>query len=262
MSVVAQPIDVPRRVAASGQRFYVNMAAACLAVAVLGFAPTYWIPMMQGTLNVSPITHLHGLFFYGWTALYLAQAWLVRDRKLTRHRELGVIGVSLATGMCFVGLAAAIGTLKKFEPTPMADAARAFSVVPVTGIAFFAVLVAVALAKVKQPEVHKRLLLVATVSLLNAAVGRWFAVFLAPPIPDALQGAIGPPPVAISLMPALVADLLIVAAMIHDKRTRGRVHRAYWIAGGALVAVQVLRVPLSATRAWSRVAELLVALSP
>src|SRR5688572_20010845 len=260
MTVVAQPIGVARRVAAAGQRFYVNMAAACLAVAVLGFAPTYWIPMMQGTLNVSPITHLHGLFFYGWTALYLAQAWLVRERRLTRHRQLGVIGVSLATGMCFVGLAAAIGTLKKFEPTPMADAARAFSVIPVTGIVFFAVLVAVAVAKVRQPEVHKRLLLVATVSLLNAAVGRWFAVFLAPPVPDGLRGAVGPPAVWVSVMPALVADLLIVAAMIHDKRTRGQVHRVYWIAGGSLLAIQFLRIPLSATGAWSRAAEFLVAL--
>ena len=188
MTVVAQPIDVARRVAAGGQRFYVNMAAACMAVALLGFAPTYWIPMMQGTLNVSPITHLHGLFFYGWTGLYLTQAWLVRERRLTRHRELGVIGVSLATGMCFVGLAAAIGTLKKFEPTATAEAARAFSIVPVTGIVFFAVLVTVASAKVRQPDVHKRLLLVATVSLLNAAVGRWFAVFLAPPVPDGSSG--------------------------------------------------------------------------
>ncbi len=147
MTIVAQPVDVARRVAASGQRFYVNMAAACLAVAVLGFAPTYWIPMFRGTLNVSPITHLHGLFFYGWTGLFLAQAWLVSGRRLTRHRELGVVGVSLATGMCFVGLAAAIGTLKRFEPTPMAAASRAFAVVPVTGIVFFAVLVAIALGQ-------------------------------------------------------------------------------------------------------------------
>ena len=262
MTVVAQPIDVARRVAAGGQRFYVNMAAACVAVAVLGFAPTYWIPMMRGTLNVSPITHLHGLFFYGWTGLYLAQAWLVHQRKLTRHREFGVVGVSLATGMCFLGLAAAIGTLKKFEPTATAEAARAFSIVPVTGIVFFAVLVTVALAKVRQPEVHKRLLLVATVSLLNAAVGRWFAVFLAPPVPVGIQGAVGVPPVWVSLMPGLVADLLIVAAMIHDKRTRGQVHRVYWIAGGSLVALQFLRIPLSATGAWSRVAEFLVGLSP
>jgi hypothetical protein len=261
MTVVAQA-DVARRVAASGQRFYVGMAGACMAVAVLGFAPTYWIPMFRGTLNVPPITHLHGLFFYGWTGLFLAQAWLVQERRLTRHRELGVVGVSLATGMCFVGLAAAIGTLKRFEPTSAAAASRAFSVVPVTGIAFFAILVTVALVKVRQSEVHKRLLLVATVSLLNAAVGRWFAVFLAPPVPDGLQGMIGPPPVAISLLPALVADLLIVAAMIHDHRTRGRVHRVYWIAGGSLVALQILRIPLGNTSAWSRVAELLVALSP
>ena len=261
MTVVAQ-VEVAPRLVASGQRFYVSMAGACLTVAVLGFAPTYFIPMVRGTLNVSPITHLHGLLFFGWTGLFLAQAWLAGERKFTRHRELGVIGVSLATGMCFVGLGAAIATLKRFEPTPMADAARAFAIVPVTGIVFFVVLVATALLKVRQSETHKRLLLVATISLLNAAVGRWFAVLL--PTSDGLPVTvpIPPPPVVISLLPALVADLLIVAAMIHDRRTRGTVHRVYWIAGGALVALQFLRVPLSATRLWSRAAESLVALSP
>ena len=44
--------------------------------------------------------------------------------------------------------------------------------------------------------------------------------------------------------------LLIVAGMIYDWRTRGRPHPAYWVAGGLTLAVQVLRVPLSASPAW------------
>ena len=207
---------------------------------------------MQGTLNVSPITDLHGLFFYGWTALYLAQAWLVRDRKLTRHRELGVIGVSLATGMCFVGLAAAIGTLKKFEPASQEwptspSGARAFSAAhAVTGEQRSSPsCVAVALAKVKQPEVHKRLLLVATVSLLNAAVGRRFAVFLAPPIPDALQGAIGSAP-GRHLVDACPGRGSADCRCHDSRQADARPGPSCGpIAGGALVAVQVLRVPLS-----------------
>jgi hypothetical protein len=261
MTSIAQA-DAALRVAATGQRFYVGMAASCFAVALLGFAPTYWVPMLRGTLDVPPITHLHAVFFYGWTLLFVGQAWLVASRRITRHRELGLLGVSLATGMCFVGLAAAVATLKRFEPTPMADAARAFSVVPITGIVFFAAVFALAIVNVKRPEVHKRLLLVATVSLLNAAVGRWFALFLAPPVPEGLQGAVAPPPVAISLLPGFTADLLLVVAMMHDRRTRGAVHRVYWVAGGALVASQLLRVPLSMTDAWSAVARALVALAP
>jgi len=59
-----------------------------------------------------------------------------------------------------------------------------------------------------------------------------------------------------------VTDLLLVAAMVHDRRTRGRVHPAYWYAGGLVLAVQVLRVPISTTSAWLRLTHWLVALSP
>jgi hypothetical protein len=55
---------------------------------------------------------------------------------------------------------------------------------------------------------------------------------------------------------------MIIAAMIHDRRTTGRVHPVYWIAGGCLVAVQVLRVPLSSTGAWLQVTHWMVALLP
>jgi hypothetical protein len=41
------------------------MAAIYLAIAVAGFSPTFWVPMMKGTLHVPPITYVHALFFYG-----------------------------------------------------------------------------------------------------------------------------------------------------------------------------------------------------
>jgi len=247
MTAIAEP-DVARRVVitASGQRFYVRLAAACVAVAFIGFAPTYWVPMFRGTLDAAPLTHVHGALFYGWTLLFLIQAWLAASRKLTRHRELGVLGVAVATSMCFVGMATAIGSLKQGVADGFVDATRAFMILPVSGIAFFALLFTLALLNVRKLETHKRLMIVATVSLLQAAVGRWLIVFLAPPA-DAL---VGPPPVFVTILPGLASDLLIVWAMVHDKRTMGRVHRVYWIAGGALVALQILRVPLSASTTW------------
>lgn len=40
------------------QFFYVRIAAACVAVAVIGFAPTYWLPLVRGSLNIAPIFHV------------------------------------------------------------------------------------------------------------------------------------------------------------------------------------------------------------
>lgn len=262
MTVVAEPSVYVRAAAAGSERFYVRMAATCVAVAVIGFAPTYWIPVTRGTLAVPPITHLHALLFYSWTLLFLRQTWLAAAGELTRHREWGVAGVALATAMVFVGLGTSITSLKHSTAAGFGDAARAFSIVSISAITMFAVMFAVAVLNVRKPEVHKRLMLVATVSLLQAAVGRWFLLFLAPARPPGSVGPVSPPPVFVTVIPGLVVDLLIVAAMIHDRRTTGRVHRVYWIAGACVVAVQVLRVPLSTTSGWTQVTHWLLALLP
>jgi hypothetical protein len=244
------------------ERFYVRMAGVFLAVAFVGFAPTYWIPLVRGTLHIAPLAHVHALFFYGWLALFATQTWLAASGRLPRHRETGVLGVALASGMCFVGLGMAINSLKQSIADGYGDAGRAFTIVPVTAIALFAVLFAIAIVKVKKPEVHKRLMLVATASMLQAAVGRWFVLFLAPPRPAGSTSLGSPPPVAVTVMPGLLVDLLIVAAMLHDRRTRGRVHPAYWIAGAAVLAVQLLRAPLSTSGVWIAVTNVLLALAP
>ena len=50
--------------------------------------------------------------------------------------------------------------------------------------------------------------------------------------------------------------------MVHDRRSRGRVHPVYWIAGGAVLAVQLLRVPVSMMPAWQAVTRGLLAFAP
>ncbi|HXG88856.1 MAG TPA: hypothetical protein VNJ02_11005 [Vicinamibacterales bacterium] len=259
MTTIAGTQAAPRVAAAASHQFYVRIAAACVAVAFIGFAPTYWLPMFRGTLNVPAISHVHAAVFYGWTLLFFTQTWLVANRKMTRHREWGVVGVALATAMFFIGMAAAITSLKQSTADGFGEAVRAFTILPVSGIVFFLVLFTLALLKVKTLETHKRLMLVATVSLLQAAVGRWFLIFLAPVTVGG--GPVSPPPVFVTVLPGLVSDLLIVAAMLYDRRTIGRVHPVYWIAGGALVALQVLRVPLSATAGWHAFANWLLTVS-
>lgn len=252
--------DVPAQVALPAPpRFYARMAAACVAVAFVGFAPTYWVPMARGTLAIDPIAHMHALFFYGWVLLLWWQARLAASGQMTRHREFGVAGVALASGMCFVGMGMAIHSMRVADLAGAGTSVRAFAIVSVSGIALFAVLILIAILNVRKPEVHKRLMLVATISILQAAVGRWFVTFVAPPAPS---GAVAAPPVFVTVMPALVTNLLIVAAMLHDRRTRGSVHRIYWVAGGAVLAVQLLRVPLSGTDGWLRVTDWLLAMSP
>jgi hypothetical protein len=253
--------DAARRAAVTtNQRFYVRIAYACAAVAVLGFAPTYWIPLLSGGLELAPITHLHAIVFYGWLTLLIVQTRLAASRQLVRHRELGVLGVAVATAMCFVGTGAAVQSVRQAQAAGFGDAGLAFSVVPLSGIVFFAALFTLALVNVKRLDVHKRLILVATISLLQAAVGRVFLLALGADPPTAATTA--PPPVFVTVVPGLVSDLLLVWAMLHDKRTLGHVHRVYWAAGAALLVLQVIRIPIAETDAWTSIARFVLTLVP
>jgi hypothetical protein len=98
-------------------------------------------------------------------------------------------------------------------------------------------------------------MLLAGISILDAAVARWFLTFLAPPGPP------GPPPVEVTTIPALVAYLLLVPALIFDWRSQGRPHPVYIYGGIALLAVKLLNWPVSVTPAWHAFAGGILALA-
>src|SRR5882757_3710293 len=249
-------INSPRAFAQSRTGyFYFYMALACMAVAFLGFAPTYFVPLASRSFSASPVVHFHGLLFFAWTIFFAFQTWLAASGKITRHRTIGMIGVSMATAMTIFGFLVAVNAMKRSAAIGQTNEGIAFAIVPLSGILFFAVVFILAIANVRRPEIHKRLMLLAGISLLDAAVARWFLTFLAPP------GPLGPPPVPVTIAPALVAYLLLVVAIVHDWRTRGRPHPAYLYGGAALIAVKLLNWPISLTPAWHTFAGGILALA-
>jgi hypothetical protein len=247
----------PSRATASveAQNFYFYMALSCMAVAFLGFAPTYWLPMAKGSFSATPVVHFHGLLFFAWTLYFAFQTWLAASGRVARHRTLGMVGVSLATAMTIFGFLVTINAMKRSAALGLTDEGIAFAIVPLSGIAFFAVVFAIAIANVRRTEIHKRLMLLAAISLLDAAVARWFLTFLAP------AGPLGPPPVPVTIPPAFVAYLLLVVAIVFDWRTRGRPHPVYLYGGAALIAVKLLNWPISMTAAWHAIAGGMLALA-
>jgi hypothetical protein len=67
--------------------------------------------------------------------------------------------------------------------------------------------------------------------------------------------------VEITYLPAALVDLLLVAAMVMDWRTRGKVHPVYLIGGAALVAMQFSHGALSQTPLWQRFLDWLLRLA-
>lgn len=241
-------------VAVAGQRrdnqFYVSIAVASVLVAVGGFAGTYWLQLPRGTFIGHPIVHLHALVFSAWPLFFLTQTLLVASGRVEYHRSLGLVGISLATAMIFVGLAASIDSLSVGLAAGYGDRARAFMIVPITALATFAGFFAAAMANISRPDFHKRYLIVATSFILGAAIARVFFLATTGGGPGMRPG-LGPPlPVWFALGPGLIAELLIVAGIVYDWRTRGRPHAAYLIGLTVTMGVMLLRAPISQTPAW------------
>jgi hypothetical protein len=76
-------------------------------------------------------------------------------------------------------------------------------------------------------------MLTSTISILTPAIAR---------VPGVLAGG----PLAFFAL----TDLFLVACLVYDRRTRGRVHPAFWWGGGLLLLSQVARLAISGTAAW------------
>ena len=240
-----------------------------MLTAFVGFAPTFWAPMAQGVPERIVVLAIHGALFFGWTLFFVYQTWLVANGQVARHRNVGLIGVSLATAMVIFGVLAAINSAKRADAANFAAAGESFIIIPLSAMFCFAVLIVAALSNIHRSQWHNRLMLSASAVLLNAALARPFITYVVlgghlPPF----QGNVGiaglglPPPPVAGVLPTDLAVLLFIAAgMVRDWRALGKVHPAYWWAGGFDLAVQLLKVPFSDTALWHGMARGLITLA-
>lgn len=239
----------------SEDRSFVVLGGICALIAFGGFAQTYWLQLPAGTFVGSPLLHLHGLLFSAWTLFFISQAALIAYGRYSNHRAWGLAGIALATAMLFTGVAVATAGLQDRIEHGHAEAGRAFFIVPMSAVTLFAVFVTAAMVNRRRSDWHKRFMLVATTSLLNAAIARFFFLAATGGGPG-LRPGMGPPrPPEFALTAGLLADSVIVLAMLFDWRTRGRPHPAYLWGLGVVLTVQILRGPIGRTEAWSSFAD-------
>jgi uncharacterized membrane protein YozB (DUF420 family) len=215
-----------------GHVFYVSMTIVSCLVVLVGFGPTYYFKSIMTSPSLPMLTHVHGAVFTVWLLLFAIQTTLVARHRTDIHRRLGPFGGVLAIAMIVLGLMMAIVRARRGDVGGFADAqtnaAFAFG-----DMVIFAILVGAALYQRRQPEAHKRLMLLATVSLLIAALGRW-------------PGVGG----GLSLAPYAA---LVLAGPIYDRVALGHIHRAYlWAAPFIIVSVPA-RIALGSTGIWHSV---------
>jgi hypothetical protein len=173
--------------------------------------------------------HVHGALFSAWVVLLVAQTRLVAGGRTDVHRRLGVAGALLAAAMAPAGVLLAFESARRGMAPQGLDPVT-FLAVPLGSVVMFAGFVAAALAMRRRPALHKRLMLLATVSIITPALAR----------------LVGRRPIyALALTPLFVA-----AAIAHDYRRDRRVHPIYLWGGLFILVSGPLRIAIGRSGAW------------
>src|SRR6185436_16978018 len=153
--------------------------------------------------------------------------------RTNTHRRLGIAGGVIAVLMILVGVSTAVIRAKQGASPPGEPPALVFLVVPLGDMLVFAVLVGAGFYFRRRPDVHKRLMMLATIGILAAAVARLpFAIMQAGPI--AFFG---------------LTDIFVLVCVLYDLITLKRIHRATALAALLIVASQPLRLMIGGTQA-------------
>jgi hypothetical protein len=214
----------------------VYVASACLAavIAAVGFWPSYFGPLLAGGVDKPAFIHLHATVYVGWLALFIAQTAFAAFRRMDLHIAAGNVGIGYGALVIVVGLGAAFGMFAlRVHAGDTADATRRL-LAPLADMVFFAPLFIAAVRYRRKPEIHKRLMLVATTLLLVAAVGRM---------------PIGHGPARLLLL-LLVWASPILLGMIYDALRFRRAHPVFLL-GLAIIGTRLaLGLLVPGTAAW------------
>jgi hypothetical protein len=249
MSTVSLPANRVRTTRPGSRNdnfFFSTMALLILATVFVGFARTYFLAGVFRAPLPNILIHIHGVVFSAWIVLLIAQISLVSAGRVDIHRKLGLWGFGLACLMVVMGvLAASDSLLRGFSPPGSGLDPKTFYAIPILGILVFAVLVFFAYRARFNPAAHKRLIMLATISLLLAPTGR-------------------PPFTAITSARPYLAGffvwLFVLLLIGYDLWSTRKVQRAT-IWGGLFVVVAIqLLIPIGMTNAFHGFATFMLSL--
>ena len=220
--------------------FFSAMGLVAAATVFAGFSGSFYL---RGAAlpPLAPLLIAHGIAFTSFVVLFIIQAFFIATNRVEIHKKLGWVGGALALLMVTLGTLAAIASLRLGRaPIPGLDP-RTFFVVPMGDITMFALLLGAGIWFRASGETHRRLMLLALIGLLDAAIARIPLHFI----------QTGGPPVFFAL-----TDLFIFAGFAFDLITRRKIHPAFVWGGIALILSQPLRLVIGGTDLWKGFADL------
>jgi hypothetical protein len=233
--------------------FFFWISIVLLAFLVVGFSPTLYL---RPAFDVQPIPgylYVHGAVLTAWFVWLVIQTSMIRSGRVTTHRKLGVAGALLAIAVCFAGPMASIGVVSRIAnlgvdfSSDMSVAAPELGVEGVTVIRFvsgvfwgnftsiiiFAGFVAAAVLLRRNTETHKRLMVLASISIVGPALARISRI-------PVFGGEDGPFTMTVMLS-------LLVAVLAHDFVVRRRPYVVSVIGIGILILLGMIGTRIAAS---------------
>lgn len=231
--------------------FFTGMALVAMGITVAGFGSTM-VDLESRREPVNFAVVLHGAIFGAWLVLFLSQTILVSMGRIALHRKMGYIGTVLEILMMVSGYLTAI-TMARRGYDLSGDLVQGTND-PITLLALqlgdiftFGLLVGIAIWFRKRPDIHKRLMLLATIGAL---------------MPAALTHIIGHSPVLREIQAPIIIIplfLLLFASAIHDRIYLGRIHPiSLWVALAMFLLSNLRAVVIGPSETWHDLANWLI----
>jgi hypothetical protein len=215
--------------------FTLGMTLLIAGTIFFGFSFTIWPEVLARARPA--VLYLHVITAIAWLALLIAQVVLVRRGKVALHRRVGAYGMWLGAAVSVTALATALilrhDSVVVNHPGDRTAERIAFLAIPLRGFLSFTVALALAAWWRRRPAFHRRAIMLAALSLMDAGIARIPVLGDLPYFGDA------------------VPVLLLLALCIQDWRTLHRVHPVYLRGAPLFVAAMGLSEYLFVQRpAW------------
>jgi hypothetical protein len=248
-SAVAVAARAPIMRERAERMFYLLSAGFLLVIVATGFQHFYLHGRASDggpvTQEIAPLVFLHGIAMSTWIILLVVQSGLIVRGNRKLHMSLGVVGAVLAAFLVILGLTAAI-TSVHYNPDGYKDiwGARRFLSLMLTNILGFGVLAGIGLKYRRRPEVHRPMMLLATLFVAGPA-GFFRIPLIIGPIMGAIHTILAP------WVPMLVLGVLLVLIKWLVTGSWDRYFAAGFV---GIILVCVLQLFVANSAWWYRVA--------
>jgi uncharacterized membrane protein YozB (DUF420 family) len=234
---MAMTMTAGRGAADLERRYYMAMILAIIACVIVGFSRSFFLRPLFPAVHAPGEAwfYVHGSLFTLWLALLLTQASLIGAGNRALHMRLGVAAYALVPLMVAMGTIGSLIAARRpggFIDIP--DPPLKFLAIPLFNIVWFAIFAGLALYWRRTAQTHKRLILLASIGLSEAALARF-----------QIEPFLSSPPAAFWSM-----TLFLVPMIGWDLYSRKRLHPVTLWGGLFLVSQGPLRTMIAETQGW------------